>query len=117
MAAPFQDAVGQGDVSEPAGAEEERTDWVFVPRAADGTLFVPELVRAHGWTVGVRGRERSFGDYWRALAFLQDSARPSWRRPNELGAYNIVAGKDWVRTSRAELDLQLKMAEAGRSRP
>lgn len=115
LAAPFQD-IDRGEqipLSEEAPA---KVDWMFVPRAADGTLFTPDLVRTHGWTVGPRGRERPFGDYWRALAFLAESESPCWRRPNEAGAYNLVIGKEWIRISRTELELQLKAAEARRRR-
>lgn len=117
LAAPFQEVEGgQGD-AEGAAQEDRATEWVFVPRAADESLFAPELMRRNGWTVGPRGNERSFGDYWRALAFLQASSQPCWRRPNELGAFNLVTGKDWVRVARDELDLQLKAAEARRGLP
>jgi len=118
LAAPFQEIVDHGEQPpESTDTQEEPNEWVFVPRAADGTLFTPNLKRTHGWTVGPRGNERPFGDYWRALTFLVQSARPCWRRPNELGAYNLVVGKDWVRVSRAELDLQLKAAESREGRP
>jgi hypothetical protein len=117
LAAPFQEIDDGEQLPESTDTQEEPNEWVFVPRAADGSLFNPDLKRMHGWTVGPRGNERPFGDYWRALEFLTQSARPCWRRPNELGAYNAVVGKDWVRVSRAELDLQLKAAESRERRP
>jgi hypothetical protein len=117
LAAPFQDAHRQESPTEATEEPETPQDWVFVPRAADGSLFAPDLRRAHGWTVGPRGGERSFGDYWRALEYLQKNARPCWRRPNEMGAYNMVVCKDWVRIGRAELDLQLRVAETRERRP
>jgi hypothetical protein len=117
LAAPFQEIDDRERLPESANTPNEPDDWVFVPRATDGSLFTPNLKRTHGWTVGPRGNERPFGDFWRALAFLVHSARPCWRRPNDLGAHNLVVGKDWVRLSRAELDLQLKAAESREGRP
>jgi len=116
LAAPFREFETKDVSVETVPSEQEKTEWVFVPRAADGSLFTPDLVRQRGWTVGPRGDERSFGDYWRALQMLQDVERPCWRRPNEFGAYNTVLGKDWVRISRSELELQLKSAMRGEAR-
>ncbi len=116
LAAPFREFETKDVSVEVVRSEQEKTEWVFVPRAADGSLFTPDLVRQRGWTVGPRGDERSFGDYWRALQMLQDVERPCWRRPNEFGAYNTVVGRDWVRISRLELELQLKSAVSGETR-
>ncbi|MGY4330221.1 hypothetical protein ACVWWG_004638 [Bradyrhizobium sp. LB7.2] len=117
LVAPFQEFDGQSASTGPSEDGGDVVDWVFVPRAADGTLFVPDLMRQRGWTIGPRGDERSFGDYWRALDHLQTTGRPHWRRPNEAGAYNIVVGKDWVRIARVELELQLKAALKTGGRP
>jgi hypothetical protein len=116
LAAPFREFE---DTAEPAVGDEPEdgeADWVFVPRAGDGSLFIPGLMRDRGWTVGPRGNERTFGDYWRALDMLARASRPCWRRPNDVGAFNVVIGKDWLRLSRSELELQLKSALAGERR-
>jgi hypothetical protein len=111
LAAPFQEFDSQADEPETPGSDRNSIEWVFVPRAADGTDFVPDLMRQRGWTIGPRGAERTFGDYWRALEHLQNTDRPHWRRPNEAGAYNIVVGTDWVRIARSELELQLRAVQ------
>ena len=50
------------------------------------------------------------------LQVLQEVARPCWRRPNRFGSYNTAVGKDWVRISRSELELELKGAMNGEGR-
>jgi hypothetical protein len=110
LAAPFRELETKEVSVDIVESEQGKTEWVYVPKAADGSLFTPELVRQRGWTIGPRGDERSFGDYWRALQVLQQVERPCWRRPNRFGSYNTVVGKDWVRISRSELELQLKSA-------
>lgn len=117
LVAPFQEFDSQPDEATSPGRESEVVEWSFVPRAADGALFLPDLMRQRGWTIGPRGAERSFGDYWRALEHLQKTDRPHWRRPNEAGAYNIVVGKDWVRIARGELELQLSAVLKTGGRP
>jgi hypothetical protein len=116
LAAPFREFEDAGVPDDSAQTDDGEADWVFVPRAGDGSLFIPELMRDRGWTVGPRGGERTFGDYWRALDTLARAARPCWRRPNPVGAFNVVIGKDWVRLTRPELELQLKSALAGERR-
>lgn len=108
LVAPFQEFDAEQVADTSADGEDAIVEWTFVPRAADGSLFLPDLMRLRGWTIGARGAERSFGDYWRALDHLQQTDRPHWRRPNEAGAYNIVVGRDWVRIARAEIELQLR---------
>ncbi|MGY3133445.1 hypothetical protein ACVWZM_004127 [Bradyrhizobium sp. USDA 4501] len=108
LVAPFQEFDAKQDPAASPDSEGDVVDWIFVPRAADGALFLPNLMRPRGWTIGPRGGERSFGDYWRALDHLQKTDRPHWRRPNEAGAYNIVVARDWVRIPRAEIELQLR---------
>jgi hypothetical protein len=117
LVAPFQEFDAQPDQAKSSGGEGDIVDWIFVPRAADGAVFLPDLMRQRGWTIGPRGAERSFGDYWRALDHLQKTDRPYWRRPNEAGAYNIVVGKDWVRIARSELELQLSAVLKTGGRP
>lgn len=117
LVAPFQEFEAEQDAATSSDGEGGTVEWIFVPRAADGTLFLPVLMRLRGWTIGARGGERSFGDYWRALDHLQKTDRPHWRRPNEAGAYNIVVGRDWVRIARAEIELQLRAVLKTGSRP
>ncbi len=106
LVAPYQEFDAQPDSATPSDGVGDIVDWMFVPRAADGAVFLPDLMRQRGWTIGPRGAERSFGDYWRALDHLQQSDRPHWRRPNEAGAYNIVVRKRLGpdRTQRARTD-------------
>lgn len=84
-------------------------DFVFVPVANDGTMFVPGLhkagkVHAGGYTIGAKGAEKVIADYDAALDQLRKMETPRWRRPNlESGKWGIVTGQTWKRVRRAEL--------------
>jgi hypothetical protein len=85
-------------------------DFVFVPVANDGTMFVPAIRRdgkGHegGYTIGAKGSEHVVPDYDAALEKLRKMEAPRWRRPNpESGNWGIVAGQTWKRVRRTELD-------------
>lgn len=84
-------------------------DFLFVPVANDGTMFVPSLQRvgkAHegGYTIGAKGAEQVIPDYDAALDKLRKMETPRWRRPNtESGKWGIVTGQTWKRVRRTEL--------------
>jgi hypothetical protein len=85
-------------------------DFVFVPVANDGTMFIPSLRRRGkgqdgGYTIGAKGDERVVPTYEDALGQLSKMEAPRWRRPNsESGKWGIVTGQTWKRVRRAELD-------------
>lgn len=76
---------------------------VFVPVAADGSLFHPGLLRNGKFTIGAKGEEVQYSTFDDALAALQKMATPRWRRPNEAGNWGIVSGRDWKRIERRQL--------------
>ena len=73
---------------------------VFVPVAADGSLFHPGLVRGDKFTIGAKGEEVQCANFEEALGALQKMITPRWRRPNEAGNWGIVSGRDWKRIER-----------------
>jgi len=100
-----------GDVApEAASTPAEATagdDLLFVPVARDGTWFSPECRSGGRYTVGAKGEEVKFTDYFEALAALVKMPTPRWRRPNANGIPGIVAGVRFDRVSRAELERAL----------
>jgi hypothetical protein len=76
---------------------------LFVPMAADGSVFHPGLARDGVFIVG-RRPETSHKTYDAALESLQKAARPSWRRPTKRGSWTIVDGVRWTRLEREELE-------------
>lgn len=78
-------------------------DVVFVPVAADATIFHPGLVRSGKYTIGAKGDEVQCATFEEALGALQKMATPRWRRPNEAGNWGIVSGRDWKRIERRAL--------------
>lgn len=95
---------------------------IFVPQDAEGKPFTPEyVVRAAksggglSITVGLKGDERQFKDFYEALDALLQMDAPRWRRRNAAGNWGIVRARGaWVKVSKAEIDRQLaaKAAEA-----
>ncbi|MRX50287.1 hypothetical protein GI374_07465 [Paracoccus sp. S-4012] len=80
-------------------------DVVFVPVAADGSIFHPGLARGGKFMIGAKGEEVQRPSFDDALAALQKMATPRWRRPNEAGNWGIVSGRDWKRIERRQLML------------
>jgi len=84
-------------------------DFVFVPVANDGSMFIPSLRREGksddgGYTIGAKGAEQVVADYDEALQQLRMMETPRWRRPNsESGNWGLVTGQTWKRIRRAEL--------------
>jgi hypothetical protein len=76
---------------------------VFVPVAADGSLFHPGLARGGKFMIGAKGEEVSHPTFEDALGALQKMATPRWRRPNDAGNWGIVSGRDWKRVERRQL--------------
>ena len=84
-------------------------DFIFVPVATDGTVFLPdECLQPRennpGYQIGAKGEERIIANYDDALAELQKLDPPRWRRKSEgSGKWSIVSGQSWKRVRRSEL--------------
>jgi hypothetical protein len=82
----------------------EIEDAVFVPVAADNSVFHPGLARDGFFTVGRGKREQKFKTYDAALAALQKLDAPTWPRPTANGTWTTVNTVRWARMKRVELD-------------
>lgn len=97
------------DESLPTETEEQNdVEYVFVPVADDGTVFLPKLRRENGYQVGKKGEETYHENFYEALKALQSMAKPRFRRPNEQGNWGIKVGTSWVRIPKPEVDKELK---------
>ena len=67
-----------------------------VPKAKDGSLFLPETRRGGGYQIGAKGSEVYVQSYYEALDLLRKMDAPRWRRPNAKGDWGIVTGVEWV---------------------
>lgn len=98
---------------------------IWVPQAGADDMFVPERVvrPARGAagisvTVGAKGAEVIYNDFYRALAALANVEVARWRRRNSAGNWGIVRGRGaWVAISKADIERQLaaKLAEVAAS--
>lgn len=97
------------------------SDTLLVPQDGDGKPFVPSFVvrsaKSGGLsiTIGAKGRERQFGDYYDALRELSALASkgdvPRWRRRNDNGNWGIVRARGpWVAVSKSDVASQLEIA-------
>lgn len=96
---------------EPEGVDF-KDEVLFVPVAADGSVFHPGLARSGRFTIGAKGTERQVEGFREALAALHRMATPRWRRPNHAGNWGIVAGRDWRRIEASRLEEMAKQAAA-----
>ncbi|WP_438345744.1 hypothetical protein [Methylorubrum populi] len=89
-----------------AGADREDPveEMLFVPVAADGSTFHPGVAHEGVFTTGPTGRETGWPSFEEALAALQRSPKPVWRRPTQRGLRTQARGVRWERTTRAALD-------------
>ncbi len=107
----LQTRLARGEAA-PAAAETAANakagdDFLFVPVARDGTWFSPECRSGGRYTVGAKGEELKFTDYFEALAALVKMPTPRWRRPNANGKPEIVASVRFDRIRRTELERAL----------
>jgi hypothetical protein len=93
--------------SEPQLKTADKDNMLFVPVARDGTWFSPETSSGGRYTIGAKGEERKFVDYFEALKELVRMPTPRWRRKNTNGIPGIVSGVRFDRIQRAELDRAL----------
>lgn len=106
---PTQGLSGEGAFAA-AGTPTDATagdDLLFVPVARDGTWFSPECRSGGRYTIGAKGEELKFTDYFEALTALVKMPTPYWRRSNANGKPGIVAGVRFDRIRRAELERAL----------
>lgn len=79
-------------------------DPIFVPEAADGSRFLPNLATVNGFQIGEKGDEIHIADYDEALRQLQMMDPPRWRRPSPVsGKMSVVVGARFVRINRNEI--------------
>ena len=97
-------ASGSTHKAEPADAID---DFVFVPVARDGTWFGPDCRASGRFTIGAKGAEEKYSDYFAALEALVRMHPPRWRRPNANGIPGIVTGIHFDRVRRADLERAL----------
>ena len=83
------------------------SELLFVPVARDGTWFSPDCRSAGRYTIGAKGEEVKFTDYFEALDALVKMPTPRWRRANPVGNRGIVSGVRFDRIRRAELERAL----------
>ena len=91
-----------------------KTDFIKVPFYVEGdgnkTFFLPACRNKKGYTVGPKGKEELFTDYWTALNRLLELVPPRFRRPNPQGNFGIVTcAPDAIEeVSRSFLEEELK---------
>jgi hypothetical protein len=74
------------------------TDFIWIPKSRDGSLFLPTCKQGKGYKVGRKGEERYYETYQEALTALRGMPTPYWRRPNKKsGRFGIVYGESWVK--------------------
>lgn len=85
---------------------------IWVPQAAEGETFTPEQVvrpsrRTSGIsiTVGAKGEEIQFNDFYEALSALAKMDVARWRRRNSAGNWGVVRARGaWVAVNKAAID-------------
>src|SRR3546814_14593698 len=88
----------------PESAHGPAEEYWFVPVAKDGSAFLSHCASGGHFTIGEKGAEQKFDDYFEALEQLQRMRTPRWRRPGPSGVPGIVAGVRSDRMSRRAID-------------
>lgn len=106
---------------DPAEIVENERGMVWVPQSAEGDAFTPDRVvrparstAGISITIGAKGEERQYGDFYDALTALASMRVARWRRRNSAGHWGIVRARGaWVAVSKEEIDQQIaeKLAE------
>ena len=70
---------------------------ISVPFAKDGSCFNPTLrrPRAGTYTVGEKGKEKTFDTFDAALGYLKAMKTAYWQRPSKAGNPGIVVAVRW----------------------
>lgn len=79
-------------------------DNLKVPMARDGSVFTRNLSRGGIYTVGEKGSEQKFRNFYDALSYLRSMPTAKWRRPNKNGNWGIVSAVDWVALANHEVN-------------
>lgn len=95
--------------------EPNENGMLLVPQDADGIPFTPEYVvrsakSAPGLsiTVGAKGSEEQYRDFYEALQALLKMDVARWRRRNSAGNWGIVRARGpWTAVSKADIDRHL----------
>ncbi|SNR78375.1 hypothetical protein [Puniceibacterium sediminis] len=93
----------QDDFDVPEMQVEDLGEVVFVPVAADGSIFQPNHQRDGRYQIDAGGDMLSVADYRNALAQLQKMQNPYWRRPTKQGSWTRVRAIEWRRVPVSEL--------------
>jgi hypothetical protein len=94
--------VDTGTQNEPLSPDE----YIFVPQAADGSQFLPNVRQPRGFQIGVKGREVIVEDYLEALNILLSWDKQFWRRPSATsGKPSIVVGTTFARVKLSDIGL------------
>lgn len=104
---PTKGLPGVAEVAHKAEPADAIDDLVFVPVARDGTWFGPDCRASGRFTIGAKGAEEKYSDYFAALEALVRMHPPRWRRPNANGIPGIVTGIHFDRVRRADLERAL----------
>lgn len=99
--------VPAAEVATPSASMSSGDDLLFVPVARDGTWFSPGCRSGGRYTIGAKGEEVKFTNYFDALEALVKMPTPRWRRANADGNRGIVLGIRFDRIRRAELERAL----------
>jgi hypothetical protein len=101
-----------GELTEPYLAEVDKAqpgmvtthhDLIWLPMAKDGSVFSEETCSPGGiYTVGNKGEEVKFNNFFDALNYLKQMPKARWRRANSAGNFGIVTAVDWVSRSDAK---------------
>lgn len=102
-------------------AKADENGMILVPQDGDATPFTPEHVVRNAKstpslsiTIGARGSEEQYRDFYEALVALVKMDVARWRRRNTAGNWGIVRARGpWVAVSKAEIDHQLAAKSAG----
>lgn len=100
---------------DPAEVVGNERGMVWVPQSTEGDAFTPDRVvrparstAGISITVGAKGEERQYPDFYDALTALASMRVARWRRRNSAGHWGIVRARGaWVAVSKEEIDRQL----------
>jgi hypothetical protein len=82
-------------VDDVSGSIACNNEEIFLPMAKDGSRFDTNCCRNGFYTVGVKGEEKEFASYSKALNYLRNMPIAIWRRPNSAGKWGIVSAVSW----------------------
>lgn len=105
---PTRKPAGKDEKAAAHGVPPADETLLFVPYARDGSWFGPDCSSAGRYTIGAKGSEVKYTDYFAALDALLKMPTPRWRRKNSNGIQGIVAGVRFDRVRRADIERALR---------